>query len=348
MNILSIISGKNDGCSYYRITVPSKYINNKEIKIEPYLCHINKFSSSPVKFKNRAAQRLNGAVWDRLKWLNRLPLLYKQGSYDFLWINRSLLNFRNSIDASIKNPIYDFDDAVWLSDARHCFKEYCSKAAVVLAGNNFLYEEAKKYSNRIEIIPTPVDTLHYTKLPSNKDTFNVGWIGSAAGYHYLAGIEQQLLRFFSKHKDARLRIVSERYPHELTGLKPYIDFFPWSRERDVELINTFSVGIMPIKNTIWDLGKCSFKMLQYMACEVPVIASNIGMNEEVGNLMSDSGEFGTMITNDNQWPDALENYYQKHLDDLEHYGESGRKIVNLHYSAMIISKKIEAAFNKYL
>jgi glycosyltransferase involved in cell wall biosynthesis len=348
VSILSIIAGANDGCTHYRLAVPGNYISRSDYAITEYHPFINKYSFPPFNFPHPSLKRLNGSLWDQMKWLERLVLLYKKTHFDYLWINRSVLNYENSIDRSISNIIYDFDDAVWLADAQHCFENYCKKASVVLAGNQFLFDHARKLTSKVEIIPTSVDLNKYYKTDTKKSSFNVGWLGSSSGFHYLKRIENQLLIFFSKHADARLIIVSDKYPHELTQLDKFIDYFPWSRSIDTQLINMFSVGLMPITDTVWDQGKCSFKMLQYMACEVPVIASDIGMNKEVSEHMKFFGKCGLMISNDDDWCAALETYYHTSDTSMSEIGRNGREIINNSYSTTVIAKKIETAFSKHL
>ena len=43
----------------------------------------------------------------------------------------------------------------------------------------------------------------------------------------------------------------------------------------------FDVGIMPLDDSPWSKGKCAYKLIQYMACKLPVIASPVGANKEV-------------------------------------------------------------------
>ena len=56
---------------------------------------------------------------------------------------------------------------------------------------------------------------------------------------------------------------------------------PWQEHTEVDLINTFDVGIMPLPDDDWARGKCAFKLIQYMACGVPVVASAVGANVDV-------------------------------------------------------------------
>ncbi|WP_431472813.1 glycosyltransferase [Luteimonas dalianensis] len=55
----------------------------------------------------------------------------------------------------------------------------------------------------------------------------------------------------------------------------------WSEGKEAELVSSFDVGIMPLESTQWELGKCAYKIIQYMAAGVPVVASPVGMNVEV-------------------------------------------------------------------
>ena len=41
------------------------------------------------------------------------------------------------------------------------------------------------------------------------------------------------------------------------------------------------VGIAPTPTDRWTLGKCGFKIVQYMAAGLPVIASPVGANAEL-------------------------------------------------------------------
>ena len=56
---------------------------------------------------------------------------------------------------------------------------------------------------------------------------------------------------------------------------------PWSLEREIELFNTCDIGVYPLPNDEWTLGKCGFKAIQFMACAVPVVASPVGVNNEI-------------------------------------------------------------------
>jgi glycosyltransferase involved in cell wall biosynthesis len=76
--------------------------------------------------------------------------------------------------------------------------------------------------------------------------------------------------------------------------------YTWTLESEVELINLFDVGIMPLNDNFWERGKCGFKLIQYMACSIPVIASPVGINSEIV-----SPDVGFLASSEEEWVDAL-------------------------------------------
>lgn len=347
MKILSVLSGKNDGSSYFRLEQPSHFFSDS-LKIRHYRCIISKFSSLALFRNQRKLNYVVNVFWDKLKFIERLPILAEQHAYDYVWFSRSLLGYPSFLNRSVRNFIYDFDDAVWLSDAKYSFSDNCKHASIIIAGNNFLANEAKKHNNKIAVIPTSVNINRYKKTAANKDQFIIGHIGSSSGFKYLVNILNHFRQFFNDFPDARLMVVSDRYPKELNAIKQNLIFKPWSRESDVEAINQFTIGIMPLENSIWERGKCSFKMLQYMSCEIPVVVSAVGMNEEVMQFEKQSGKFGSILYNDNEWYDAFKHYYQVPKEELEQMGSRGRDVIANNFSTQFIAQKIEKAFYHYL
>lgn len=55
----------------------------------------------------------------------------------------------------------------------------------------------------------------------------------------------------------------------------------WTREGAKEEIKNAHIGIMPLQDTSYNRGKGGFKLVQYMASSLPLIASNVGFNKEI-------------------------------------------------------------------
>ena len=58
---------------------------------------------------------------------------------------------------------------------------------------------------------------------------------------------------------------------------------------------------MPLEDTPWERGKCGYKLIQYMALGLPVVASAVGVNKHIVR----HGENGFLAANPGEWRDAL-------------------------------------------
>src|SRR5262249_43818333 len=147
--------------------------------------------------------------------------------------------------------------------------------------NDYLARRARQAGARdVEIVPTAIDLSRYVDVPetSASDALTVGWIGIPLNAYYLAKIEPAL-RAASRTQPIALHVVGAPVPPEFGGLPAAS--FPWREDTEISHIAQFDVGVMPLRDTPWERGKCAYKLLQVMAAGKPVIASPVGANRQV-------------------------------------------------------------------
>lgn len=269
--------------------------------------------------------------------LSRFADLWSQHEYDAVMLHCELFPLLPGWleRALIRQPyVYDFDDAFYLKyrSKRFAvsspllggkFDAVMAGAAAVTAGNQVLGQYAKQYNANTHYLPTVVDTGRYLpRLDSRSDIFTVGWIGSPTTAPYLAELVEPLSAL--GHEGAvRLIVIGGKAPAIPNVTVVEID---WQEHTEVDLINSFDVGVMPLSNDDWARGKCAFKLIQYMACAVPVVASPVGANVDVVN-----DECGFLAASHQDWVDAfrtLRDQPGKRTD----MGQAGRERVMQHYS----------------
>ena len=146
--------------------------------------------------------------WKLLKdYLDRMTLLFQQQDYDMAILHLELFPLLPGIIESrlLRIPyIYDFDDAFFLKYRtdrferisfllKDKFNPILSRAAAVMAGNNYLADYARQWNPETVLVPTVVDTERYTHgLPKCKEIFTVGWIGSPSTSVYLSALIRPL------------------------------------------------------------------------------------------------------------------------------------------------------------
>jgi glycosyltransferase involved in cell wall biosynthesis len=121
----------------------------------------------------------------------------------------------------------------------------------------------------------------------------------------------------------RLVVIGGRAPR-IEGV--VIEEVPWREATEVSLINTFDVGVMPLPDDEWARGKCAFKLIQYMACGVPVVASRVGANVDVV-----TSECGFLVSNDDEWLAALRTLREDSALRAR-MGSASRTRIEMHYS----------------
>lgn len=239
--------------------------------------------------------------------------------YDYVFIHRELFPFGPPIGEWIiarllkKRIVYDFDDAIWLTDRKHeSFIErlmrYRRKVGlisqwshVVTCGNEYLCAYARQYNPSVKLNPTTIDTafLHnrelYSKRTNNtsEDPVIIGWTGSSSTLKYLKSIEP-VLKELEKTYPFKLLIIADK-PLSL-DLK-LVEFRQWTRATEIEDLLEADIGIMPLPDDPWTRGKCGFKALQYMALEIPAVVSGVGVNTTI----IENGVDGFCCSSEEEW-----------------------------------------------
>ena len=276
----------------------------------------------------------------------RIPGVIRSYNADLVWLNRELVKGCPTFEHLLKRPrVMDVDDAIWLLPpfGRWAAPQIAKSMDAIVAGNSYLAEYFAKYCKNVYIVPTAIDLDRYQLRPNihglEPEKFVIGWTGLACNYKYLATIEPALTRFLQDHDRAELMLLSNQPWKQKTISAEKINFIPWTMENETTTLHSMSVGLMSLTDNKWTKGKCSFKMLQYMAVGLPVIVSPVGMNNDV----LEKGQPGLAATSPNQWYDALKTLY----DDWslqQQMGTAGRQIVQDFYSADIIAQDLAQIF----
>jgi glycosyltransferase involved in cell wall biosynthesis len=282
-------------------------------------------------------------------YINRFRVLFSIYKYDKIIIEKELFPyffcwFEKLLLVLNVNYLVDYDDAIFHNYDMHPNKiirfllrdkigNVMKYSAHVLAGNQYLATKAKASgAKKISILPTVIDVELYNSAIKNKsDKLIIGWVGSPTTYKY---VEKMIPLFngLAQKYDFELQIVGAKNEPSTEGI---INYIPWKENTEVALISGFDIGIMPLENSPWELGKCAYKIIQYMGCGVPVVASAVGMNNEV----IQNGENGFLVTSEIEWIDKLERLIEDEKFRVS-LGKSGKKLVLNNYSTQVNYNKL--------
>lgn len=280
----------------------------------------------------------------------RFKDLQRAKNFDIIFIQREALLLGSSYFEKQffkkHKVIFDFDDSIWLLDTSPENKKFeflknpdktkinIGHAHAVIAGNQFLANYAKQFNKNTIVIPTTIDTEFHIPKPElrgfgsaqpDKEKIVIGWSGSISTIKHFEMAISALKQIQNKYPNKiEIHVIGQgSYSH------PEINVISknWSSKTEVDDLNCFDIGIMPLPNDEWVKGKCGLKGLSYMACGVATVMSNVGVNSDI----IEHGKNGFLAETEQEWVNCLSLLIEN--SDLRHkIGEAGRETVVKNYS----------------
>ncbi len=298
-------------------------------------------------------------------YVKRLGVLFSVFSYDRVVIEKEIFPFLPAwAEWMLKRLgiqyIVDYDDAIFHNydqSSNPIIKKFLANkiakvmrfSGTVVAGNQYLADyAARSGAKNIEIIPTVIDLERYPKknndmqLPpfrvgersASEDDKKciVGWIGTKTTFekHFLP-CKDWIKALQIQEPNIRFHIVGIT---EDMDLGKNVKYIRWTEETEVAEILKMDIGLMPLQDSKWEKGKCAYKLIQYAACGIPGVASDVGMNKEV----TVPGETGILASADEEWIQAIKTL--KSNTELRHQmGRNARQLVEKKYCIQVTADK---------
>jgi len=271
--------------------------------------------------------------------------LFKQtADFDCVFLQKKCLNFFDALRLRkhSKKIIYDFDDAIMYSPNSpaadktshfRLFRRTVKLADMVIAGNSYLAEHAKRFNDNVHILPTGLDTNEYSveHQPKTDGKIRLVWIGSKSTLKYLAELKGALEEIGKQFDNIVLRIICDDF-FDLRNME--VERRQWSLKDQAIDLATADIGLAPLPNNRFTMGKCGFKILQYQAAHLPVITSPVGVNSD---FVCD-GVTGFLAADLAEWTDKITRLIED--PDLRKQMSDGAKTHVEKYDCNVISKKL--------
>lgn len=329
LQIAALTGGLNTASTRFRVRQYIEPLSQFGIRVTEHIPRWGESCGLPSPFKIAA----------------RIPALFQSRKADLIWLSRELVQGYATFERLLKRPrLLDVDDAIWLSPPLgRLGQPWIARGMdAVIVGNDYLADYYSRYCRTIFVVPTGIDTQRFTPKPAgteSEESFVIGWTGLRSNYKYLRLIEPVLRRFLEAHPNSRLLLISNA-PWKSNLISPErIEFHAWNPTNESRLLHQMTVGLMPLPDDPWTRGKCSFKMLQYMASGLPVIVSPVGMNRQV----LEKGQVGLAAQTPDEWYEALETLYQS-ASLRQTMGQVGRRVVEQYFSVNILAERLAEIF----
>ncbi|MEL7500614.1 MAG: glycosyltransferase family 4 protein [Planctomycetota bacterium] len=290
------------------------YFRNEgiELDVEPFYSESTYRTIFGKRFFGLKLLAFLACVIFRLRWLFRL------GNYDLVVSHRECIPigppwFERIVRWRGKPFVLIYDDALFLfkkSPTSRIFDWFKNPdrylklfrlASITIGTNDYLANVPTEYGGQGRKLKIGEDTRKYKPLGIYKRTpITIGWVGSGSTEKYLEIIREPLEKLGKKHGDSIQLTIVGGGSFSLDHLA--VVQHQWSFDEEVELLQSIDIGIMPLPDDEWSLGKSGGKARLYMACGIVPVATGIGFNSELIQHRLN----GILISNIDDWYSSLE------------------------------------------
>ncbi|MCQ9207530.1 MAG: glycosyltransferase family 4 protein [Omnitrophica bacterium] len=342
MKVLFVISGtKRVAASRYRVYQYLPHLEEKGIRTSVFSSTSDFMTKLAIRSPelSEAKRFLYYIALFIERFLRFWPIFFMAPKFDLIFLQRvtfpfglgRILRFRN------KKIIFDIDDAIFLPDTvkyntitrwkgavkEREVRDILKSSRTVIVENEYIKDYVSRFCKKTYKIRGPIDTERYfikeTDPGRKKGEVVLGWIGSPATTSYLKMLNpvfSKLLACFSNIKIMLIGAGNYSFPDKRVVKKE------WQYETEVDLLQGFDVGLMPMPDDNWTRGKLGCKMLQYMAVGIPSVASFTSTNEELIR----NGENGFLVKSESEWISVLSNLIEN-KEFRNKIGHAGRRTV---------------------
>lgn len=284
-------------------------------------------------------RKIGYGAWGHLR---RLRDFVRAGDFDFVYVHLWALPFgppwfEELIARRGAKLIYDIDDLIYLPKAsaanqfvkglrrRERIVRMMRASTHVIVCTEYLRRFAAEHNARVTNISSTIDTDVYQPRRHSEATrrITIGWSGSHSTAPYLHALRPVLQRL-SERFDVRLLVIGDGH-FQMEGVR--VEARPWSLASETSDLAEIDVGVYPLPDEEWVLGKSGLKALQYMGMGIPVVASRLGAACE---FIRD-GDNGFLAASDDEWVDKI----ARLIEDpalRARMGRAGRDTVQARYS----------------
>jgi len=254
-----------------------------------------------------------------------------------------------------KKTVFDMDDAPSEVNLNPGVEEQAGQmmkySSAVIVGSHKLRDFAQNFNNHVYIIPTSINLNYYKPKKETKNhVLMLGWIGNGIAYKKDLLMLIRPIEAIGEKYNIKLAIIGALEQEEIhqgfgkmkNVVVKIIDSINWADPTAVpSAISDFDVGLYPLLDNKYNQYKCGFKALEYMAMEIPVVASPVGENR----IIVENGKNGFLASNEKEWEEKL-SYLIENGSVRKRMGKMGRENIKKNYSLEICVSKLIKVFEE--